>query len=89
VSDHFEDAAPENPDTPASNGAPTGAPETAEHHEERGFKEGVRDALSKAAGMVVEAGSMLAGNSGELVSAERTIAEADTERLIDRIDGES
>ena len=31
---------------------------------------------------------MLSGNSGELVSAESAVAEADTEKLIDRIDGE-
>lgn len=58
------------------------------HGEEHGFKEDVRMAVAKAVGIAVEAGSMLAGNSGELVSAEGAVAEADTEQLIDRIDGE-
>ncbi len=31
---------------------------------------------------------MLSGNSGDLVSAESAVAEADAEKLIDRIDGE-
>ena len=48
----------------------------------------VRGAVAKAVGMAVEAGSMLAGYSGEGVSADREIAEADTEQFIDRIDGE-
>ena len=52
------------------------------------LKSDVRGAVAKAVGMAVEAGSMLAGYSGEGVSADREIAEADTEQFIDRIDGE-
>ncbi len=52
------------------------------------LKEDVRDAVAKAVGIAVEAGSMLAGHSGEMVSAEGKIAEADTEKFIDRVDGE-
>ena len=54
------------------------------HH----LKSDVRGAVAKAVGMAVEAGSMLAGYSGEGVSADREIAEADAEEFIDRIDGD-
>jgi hypothetical protein len=56
--------------------------------EEHGFKEDFRGAVAKVVGIAIEAGSMLAGQSGEIVSAEGRVAEADTEHLIDRIDGE-
>jgi hypothetical protein len=56
----------------------------AEHHR----KQSMRDAVAKAVGIAVEAGSLLAGNSGDLVSAESKVAEADTEQFIDRLDGE-
>jgi hypothetical protein len=56
----------------------------ADHH----LKRDVRDAVAKVVGIAVEAGSMLAGYSGEGVSAEGKVAEADAEQLIDRIDGE-
>ena len=52
------------------------------------LKSDVRDAVAKAVGIAVEAGSMLSGQSGELVSAEGAVAENDTEKLIDSIDGE-
>jgi hypothetical protein len=51
-------------------------------------KEDLRGAVAKVVGIAVEAGSMLSGNAGELVSAEGAVAEADTEKLLDRIDGE-
>jgi len=51
-------------------------------------KEEFRGAVAKVVGIAVEAGSMLSGNAGELVSAEGAVAEADTEKLLDRIDGE-
>lgn len=54
------------------------------HH----LKRDVREAVAKAVGIAVEAGSMLAGYSGEGVSAEGKVAEADTEEFIDRLDGE-
>ena len=56
----------------------------ADHH----LKADVRGAVAKAVGMAVEAGSMLAGYSGEGVSADREVAEADAEQFIDRLDGE-
>lgn len=52
------------------------------------LKEDLRDAVAKAVGIAVEAGSMLSGHSGEMVSAEGKVAEADTEKLIDRVDGD-
>ncbi|MDR3686185.1 MAG: hypothetical protein P4L93_04420 [Coriobacteriia bacterium] len=52
------------------------------------LKEDVRGAVAKVVGIAVEAGSMLAGHSGEMVSAEGKVAESDAEQFIDRIDGE-
>jgi len=52
------------------------------------LKEDLRGAVAKAVGIAVEAGSMLSGNAGEIVSAEGKVAEADTEKFIDGIDGE-
>ena len=52
------------------------------------LKDEVRGAVAKAVGIAIEAGSMLSGQSGELVSAEGAVAEADAEKLIDQIDGE-
>jgi hypothetical protein len=48
----------------------------------------MRGAVAKVVGIAVEAGSMLAGHSGEMVSAEGKVAESDAEQFIDRIDGE-
>jgi hypothetical protein len=64
--------------------------ETPEHPEDdkHTIKEEVREAVAKAVGIAVEAGSMLSGHSGEMVSAEGKVAEADTEKFIDNIDGE-
>ena len=44
--------------------------------------------MAKVVGIAVEAGSMLSGHSGEMVSAEGKVAEADAEHFIDSIDGE-
>lgn len=63
---------------------PTPKPESGEHH----MKDEVRSAFAKVVGIATEAGSMLAGHSGEMVSAEGKVAEADTEKFIDDIDGE-
>ena len=52
------------------------------------LKEDLRDGVAKAFGIAVEAGSMLSGHSGEMVSAEGELAKADAEKFIDRIDGE-
>ncbi len=73
------------PDAPqeGSESAPAEKPED-KHSPKRDF----RDAVGKVVGIAVEAGSMLSGNSGDLVSAEGAVAEADTEKLLDRIDGE-
>jgi hypothetical protein len=57
-------------------------------HAEHSLKQDVREAVAKVVGIAVEAGSMLSGYSGEMVSAEGAVAEADTENLIHRIDGE-
>jgi hypothetical protein len=56
----------------------------AEHH----VKDGFRGAVGKVVGIAVEAGSMLSGYSGEMVSAEGAIAQNDTEQFIDNIDGD-
>jgi len=64
----------------------TGQDEPAE--DKHSFKEDLRDGVAKVVGIAVEAGSMLSGHSGEMVSAEREVAEADAEKFLDRIDGE-
>ena len=69
------DETSKTPEQPAGDDKPT-------------LKEEVRGAVAKAVGIAVEAGSMLSGYSGEGVSAEGKVAEADTEKLIDQIDGE-
>lgn len=56
--------------------------------EKHSFKEDLRDGVAKVVGIAVEAGSMLSGHSGDMVSAEREVAEADAEKFLDRIDGE-
>lgn len=64
-------------------------PETPQEPEDKHhLKQEFRGAVAKVVGIAVEAGSMLSGNSGEGVSAEGAVAEADTEELLDRIDGE-
>ncbi|HEY5539932.1 MAG TPA: hypothetical protein VIL41_00585 [Coriobacteriia bacterium] len=75
----------EQPAEEAPEHHPDETPEQpAEHH----LKEDLRDAVARAVGIAVEAGSMLSGHSGEMVSAEGKVAESDTEQFIDRIDGE-
>jgi hypothetical protein len=59
-------------------------PAEGEHH----LKEELRGAVAKAVGIAIEAGSMLSGHAGEMVSAQGQVAEEQTEELIDRIDGE-
>jgi hypothetical protein len=76
-----EDATPEPAEAPAAPEAPPAA-------EKHGLKHDVRDAIGKVVGIAVETGSMLSGNSGEIVSAEGAVAEADTEKFIDSIDGD-
>ncbi len=59
-----------------------------ESQPEHTLKHDVRSAVAKAVGLAAEAGSMLSGHSGEMVSAEGAVAEADAEKLIDSLDGE-
>ena len=68
---------------PASEGQEGG-----ESEERHGFKQTARETVGWAVGKAVEVGSVLGGQGGEIVSAEREIAEAETEELIDRVDGE-
>ena len=79
-----------NPDAPQDT--PEGsAPETApaeKPEDKHRLKHDFRDAVGKVVGIAVETGSMLSGNAGDLVSAEGAVAEADAEKLLDRIDGE-
>lgn len=63
--------------------------DTAERADEkRPLKEGLREGAAKAFGLAVEVGSLLGGQSGEIVEAEREIAASEAEEFIDRIDGE-
>ncbi len=66
------------------------APDTAAEPEpeKHTLKEGIRDGAAKAWGVAVEVGSILGGESGHIVEAEREVAEAHAEDLLDRLDGE-
>jgi hypothetical protein len=66
----------------------TGAEQPAGETDEHTFKESAREAVAKAVGVAVELGSILGGEGGKIVEAQRDVAEADAEDLIDRIDGE-
>jgi len=83
----IDDINPDEPQDAPEGSAPDSSPAEKPEDEHR-FKHEVRDAIGKVVGIAVETGSMLAGNSGDLVSAESAVAEADTEKLLDRIDGE-
>jgi len=64
-------------------------PQTPEPEDEKStIKDELREGAAKVFGLAVEVGSMLGGESGDLVSAERDVAEAEAEEFIDRIDGE-
>ena len=59
-----------------------------ESDQDKPLKEELREGAAKVFGLAVEVGSILGGTSGEIVSAEREVAEAEAEEFIDRIDGE-
>jgi hypothetical protein len=65
--------------------APEERPSTDEKH---ATKHAFRDGVAKAVGYGVEVASILGQQGGDAVKAEREVAEADTEELIDRMDGE-
>jgi hypothetical protein len=82
-----DDITPDAPQDATDDVTPETTP--AEKPEDKhSFKHEFRDAVGKVVGIAVETGSMLSGNAGDLVSAEGAVAEADTEKLLDRIDGE-
>lgn len=60
------------------------APE-ADEHEKHGFLDTARETVAKAVGIGVELGSVLGGQGGEIVGAERAVAEAETEELLERV----
>jgi len=72
----------DNNDETADETSPSG-PE-----DKHATKEGLREGAAKVFGLAVEVGSILGGSSGEIVSAEREVAEAEAEEFIDRVDGE-
>jgi hypothetical protein len=59
------------------------APE-ADEQDKHGFLDTARETVAKAVGITVELGSVLGGQGGEIVGAERAIAEAETEELLER-----
>ena len=81
-----DETSPDAPqEAPEDSTADTPAEKPEDKHR---LKHDLRGAVGKVVGIAVETGSMLSGNSGEMVSAESDVAEADAEKLIDRIDGE-
>jgi hypothetical protein len=83
MTDEISTDAPQ--EAPEDSTADTPAEKPEDKHR---LKHELRGAFGKVVGLAVETGSMLSGNSGDLVSAESAVAEADAEKLIDRIDGE-
>jgi hypothetical protein len=82
-----DDISPDAPQQVPEGSAPESTP-AQKPEDKHSRKHEFRDAVGKVVGIAVETGSMLSGNAGDLVSAEGAVAEADTERLLDRIDGE-
>jgi hypothetical protein len=82
-----DDISPDAPQAVHDDSAPDATP-VEPHEDKHGFKHELRGAIGKVVGIAVETGSMLSGNSGDLVSAEGAVAEADAEKLLDRIDGD-
>ena len=81
-----DETSPDAPqEAPEGSAVDTPAEKPGDKHR---LKHELRGAIGKVVGIAVETGSMLSGNSGDLVSAESAVAEADAEKLIDRIDGE-
>lgn len=81
------------PDEPELIEGVTGEPPAPEKPEAEGPEEsearhGFRETVGKAVGWAVELGSVLGGQGGDIVGAERDVAEGETEELIDRVDGE-
>ncbi len=72
-----------NDQEPTDDHTPEQGPE-----DKHSTKEGLREGAAKVFGLAVEVGSILGGSSGEIVSAEREVAEAEAEEFIDRVDGE-
>lgn len=68
------------------NNAEETQPEVAE--ETHSLKADLREGAAKAFGIAVELGSILGGSGGDIVEAQREVAEAEAEELLDRIDGE-
>jgi hypothetical protein len=60
------------------------APPEADEQDKHGFLDTARETVAKAVGITVELGSVLGGQGGEIVGAERAIAEAETEELLER-----
>lgn len=73
-----EETPSEKPPEPAEGAAST----------ERPAKHSFREGVAKAVGYTVEVASILGQQGGDAVKAEREVAQADAEDLIDRIDGE-
>jgi hypothetical protein len=82
-----DDITPDAPQDAIEGATPDTTPSEKPEDKHR-FKHEFRDAVGKVVGIAVETGSMLSGNAGDLVSAEGAVAEADAEKLLDRIDGE-
>jgi len=78
-----------DPETPDTNPSPETTEDPAVSAEgKHGLKEDFREGAARVFGLAVEAASLLGGSSGEIVDAERDVAEAEAEQFLDRIDGE-
>lgn len=74
-------------ETPAPS-PESGAADQGAEKPDHSLKEGFREGVGKVVGFAVEVGSLLGGESGDIVEAEKALAGEATEDLVDRIDGE-
>jgi hypothetical protein len=84
MTDDIKDPADPREETAEAAPEEEGATAEDKHSTKHAFREGV----AKAVGYGVEVASILSQQGGDAVKAEREVAEADTEDLIDRMDGE-
>lgn len=86
MTDENEDQTTPDAETPEASSAEPPAGEQPE--DKHPLKHGIRQLLGEVAGYAVEVGSILGGEGGDLVKAEKEVTEHNAEEFIDRIDGE-
>ncbi|MBI5230819.1 MAG: hypothetical protein HY876_01515 [Coriobacteriales bacterium] len=90
--EHSEELEPSEPAETEGDASEEAAEQGDKHgrpgHEGHSLKRELREGVAKAAGFAVQVGSILGQQGGEIVEAEKTVAEEETEDFLDRVDGE-